>query len=101
MCGIAGFVANDAFTQTEDVSWIAGLARALDAAPAGETEALKPCLDDLFARFARLMSFSTYAELAEAPANRASAEGLGAALRRHEQALLELSAADGVGSPEG
>jgi glucosamine--fructose-6-phosphate aminotransferase (isomerizing) len=93
MCGIAGFVANDAFKQAEDVSWISGLAKALEAAPAGETEALKPCLDDLFGRFARMMSFSTYAELAENAANLASAQALGSALRRHEQALLELSAA--------
>src|SRR5690348_9149073 len=93
MCGIAGFVGNQAHATTQDLSWLSALAQAVRRVPAGDDKALAPCLDTLFGRFAPMMSFSTHAALASSGAALADARGLGEALRAQEQALVALSAA--------
>jgi glucosamine--fructose-6-phosphate aminotransferase (isomerizing) len=93
MCGIAGFVGNQAHATTEDLSWLSALAKAVKRVPMGDDKALTPCLDTLFGRFGPMMSFSTHAALAGSGAALADATSLGEALRAQGQALLALSAA--------
>jgi len=66
VCGIAGFISNNQWKETTDLSWLDIVLQKFEAAAASNGwEDLSPPLKDLVDRFDHLMSFGTHIELVE------------------------------------
>ncbi len=64
MCGIAGFIGNDQWKETADLSWLDGIVERFEEASASENwQDLEAPVKDLTGRFDDLMSFGMHAEL--------------------------------------
>lgn len=92
MCGICGFLSNDAWREPADVEWIQSL---VDDLHESDWESTGRALDSLEERFGDLMAFSLHHRIATEPEVRQGVESLRQRLeRRRDETARELREAE-------
>ncbi|WP_119679490.1 SIS domain-containing protein [Indioceanicola profundi] len=97
MCGIAGFLSNQAWKMEPDLGWLAHVDTGLTRADAADPAGLAAAIDALAARFDDLMAFSTHMAAIANPAVRNRLENMAARAKALE---AELAAGPNAREPQ-
>jgi glucosamine--fructose-6-phosphate aminotransferase (isomerizing) len=97
MCGIAGFISNQAWLEKPDLSWLEGISRDLETwwSSSQPPEDLSRPLKELVDRFDDLMSFGLHAELADNPDVLEKMENVASLLEQAESRIVSYMAEKG------